>query len=147
MIVHSISLKECSKDIVSQLKVLDCENFPFPWSINQWDQSTDNDSFYVFYLPEMSGFILYQLSPVEELAHLLKILIVSDHRNKGLASQMLAASHQNLKILGFKRVFLEVEDHNSAALRLYDHLGYKKIHFKKKFYSNGADAHIMEKHL
>jgi len=147
MIIHSISLFDASSKIIDIIRILDKDFFPFPWTNKQWLEAHKKSSFHLFYHSELRGFALFQLSPAEELAHLLKILINPSTRGVGLASQIMNASHQNLRVLGFKRAFLEVESENVAAIGLYDKLGYKKIHYKKKFYSNGADAHIMEKLL
>ncbi|OUR94853.1 hypothetical protein A9Q84_17245 [Halobacteriovorax marinus] len=147
MIIHSLSLKDCSMEVVEKIKILDQQYFPFPWTDQQWAEAVNKNSFHLFFNQNLSSFILFSLSPAEALAHLVKILVDPLEQQKGLGSQILGTSHQNLKLLGFERTFLEVESSNQAALKLYDRMGYKKIHFKKKFYSNGADAHIMEKHL
>ena len=60
-----------------------------------------------------------------------------------LGKKLLNEAVKELTSQGVKSFFLEVEDHNEAAIKLYESQGFKTIHHKKQFYSSGAGALIM----
>lgn len=147
MIIKSNLLKDVKSDDLELIKDIDRKYFPFPWKDSNWTDSIKNSNYLIFYDPSCRGFAIYLLSPLEKLAHLLKVVISPDFRKMGIAASILNASYSHLRILGIERCILEVEVSNTRAISLYLRQGYSKIHLQKKFYSNGADAHIMEKHL
>lgn len=128
---------------------LDQECMAWPWTPAQWGQLVPGQD--LVFLDEEAGkvigFALYRLSAPEELAHLLKLVLHPDWRGEGRAQQFC---HEQFKILcdeKYRRVFLEVSSQNSAALRLYDKLGFRKLRRIEKFYQNGEAAWTMEKPL
>lgn len=147
MIIKSANLVDLSESDLEIIKDLDRKHFPFPWSDSSWKSSRTIKEYVAFIDPNGVGFALFLLSPLEQLAHLIKIVVVAKSRRNGLASSILNASHSQFRMMGMVRCILEVDVSNSAAITLYEKHGYNKIHYQKKFYSNGADAHIMEKHL
>ena len=147
MIIKSLEIDQVSVEDMVKIKTLDKEHFPFPWTEELWRKSRSNNNYVIFHDPKCEAFAIFLLSPLEKLAHLTKIAVRAESRGQGLASSILNASHSQFRILGIERCILEVDTENTSAIALYDKHGYKKIHLSKKFYSNGADAHIMEKHL
>jgi len=51
------------------------------------------------------------------------------------------------KSKGFESCFLEVEETNCGATRLYEKLGFKKLHLAKNFYGSRRNAFKMSKKL
>ncbi len=147
MIIKSHVLGEVSVEDLRNLQELDESYFPFPWSRQLWERAKLNKDYFIFFDPQYHGFAIFLLSPLDKLAHLTKIVVNPIFRKKGHGTAILNASHSHFRVLGIERCILEVEVGNRSAIALYERLNYKKIHLKKNFYSNGADAHIMEKHL
>ncbi|RRD40487.1 GNAT family N-acetyltransferase [Leptotrichia sp. OH3620_COT-345] len=44
-----------------------------------------------------------------------------------------------------KKIFLEVDENNDKAIKLYEKNGFKKISIRKNYYGNGKNAAIMAK--
>jgi len=147
VIIKSNLLKDISPTDLDLIKKIDNDHFPFPWKETNWHNSAENSNYLCFYDPKCRGFAIYLLSPLEKLAHLLKVVTSPESRGMGIAASILNASYSHFRMLGVERCMLEVEVSNTSAIGLYLKQGYNKIHLQKKFYSNGADAHIMEKHL
>ena len=63
-------------------------------------------------------------------------------RNKGLGRALLRTAVERLRASGTKRLFLEVEDGNEAALRLYRSCGAEPVGHRQGYYDHGADAAI-----
>ena len=129
-------------EALSFLKDLDQRFFPTPWDAKSWDQVFDSSSDR-FILLGNEGFILLDTSDADSFAHLLKILVNPEKRSAGLGKALLGEALEILKGRGIKTLFLEVEESNFSAIGLYEKFGFKVIHKKKHFYSNGATALIM----
>lgn len=125
------------------------EHMPWPWKADQWahlDPKLD-----VVFLAEtgntVTGLALYRLSPLEELAHLLKVVVNPVFRRQGQAERFCLDQLTWLRGEQMKRVYLEVACDNEAALALYHKLGFNKLRRVQGFYQDGADAWTMEKAL
>lgn len=130
-----------------RLKNLDQIFFPTPWSNESWDKLFYSVGKRLLLLAKQDqkllGFALFDIVDADSFAHLLKIIIVPEQRQKGLGFSLLLEAISTLKKMGIKTFFLEVEETNLAAVALYKRAGFKLIHQKKQFYSNGASALIM----
>lgn len=125
---------------------LDQKFFPTPWGQESWSQLFQGHDRFLMALTthhEIVGFSLFDLSRADSFAHLLKILVHPEYRDQGLARQLLEKSLFELKNEKFQHFFLEVEEENHAAQKLYQNCGFKVIHRKKDFYGNGRAALIM----
>lgn len=144
---HFTEIKSASADSAEALLVLaalDLDFFPQPWDKESWTELSDSKFILSMYLDhEVVGFAMYDISFVDSFAHLLKILTIPSKRGMGLGKNLLNESIKELQERGIKEFFLEVEAQNLAAIHVYQESGFKIIHRKKHFYSNGADALIM----
>ena len=86
------------------------------------------------------GFLITRAAADE--AELLTLCVPPAYRRQGLARALLAALVQELRRAGGKRLFLEVEEGNEAALGLYRSLGAEPVGRRPGYYEHGADAAI-----
>ena len=140
-------LSDLSSDDLKSIQLIDSVNFPFPWTLEHWQLASETNNYRIFMGEDLSCFSLFQVSIEDEFSHLLKIIVIPVKRSVGLGEALLDYSEVALRNLGVTRSYLEVDTLNEPAKRLYLKSNYKVIHTKAKFYSNGADAHIMEKSL
>lgn len=82
-----------------------------------------------------------------ETAEVLNIAVDPLDRGRGIASKLMQSMHEKAKELGAERVLLEVRASNMPAIALYKKFGYEKISLRKRYYSDGEDAEIMQKSL
>lgn len=75
-------------------------------------------------------------------AELLTLGVAPACRHTGLGRALLEAAIAALRESGAKCLFLEVEEGNEAALRLYRSLGAKAVGRRARYYESGADAAI-----
>jgi ribosomal-protein-alanine N-acetyltransferase len=75
-------------------------------------------------------------------AELITLGVVPARRRQGLARALLRAAMTALRHAGARRLFLEVEDGNAAALVLYRSLGAAPVGRRPRYYAHGADATI-----
>lgn len=75
-------------------------------------------------------------------AEILTFCVAPACRNAGLGRALLDAAATALREAGAKTLFLEVEEGNEAALRLYRSLGAIPVGKRERYYESGADAAI-----
>jgi ribosomal-protein-alanine N-acetyltransferase len=75
-------------------------------------------------------------------AELLTLGVAPAHRRQGVARALLLAAMAELRRGGARRLFLEIEDGNGAALGLYQSLGAAAVGRRPCYYAHGADAAI-----
>jgi ribosomal-protein-alanine N-acetyltransferase len=75
-------------------------------------------------------------------AEILTLCVVPACRNSGLGRALLDAAVAALRQAGAKTLFLEVEDGNAAALRLYRSFGAVPVGKRARYYESGTDAAI-----
>ncbi|MBC7714966.1 MAG: ribosomal protein S18-alanine N-acetyltransferase [Rhizobacter sp.] len=128
------------------LSEMDQNHFPTPWSKEDWDHVLSAGQRLLISVEEnkiILGFALFDVVSADSFAHLFKIVVTPDVRGKGIGKNLLIEALKVLKERDIKKIFLEVEEYNTHAIRLYESLGFKIIHKKKHFYSSGATALIM----
>jgi ribosomal-protein-alanine N-acetyltransferase len=87
----------------------------------------------------MAGFILSRL--VEDEAEILSVAVAGARRGRGLARSLLDLHLRRLAGLGARAVFLEVDEHNASAIRLYDRAGFHEISRRPNYYAGtGGEA-------
>lgn len=126
---------------------LDQDYFPTPWNQEAWNKIFYPAGQRIVLTAESDGiamgFALLDTSAADSFAHLLKIVVDPKARGKGIGKNLLNTAVTLLVDRNIKSFFLEVEEHNTGAINLYESLGFKIIHQKKQFYSSGATALIM----
>ncbi|MGH6735459.1 MAG: GNAT family N-acetyltransferase [Methyloceanibacter sp.] len=75
-------------------------------------------------------------------AELLTLAVAPACRRLGLARALLIEAAEQLRTGDVKRLFLEVEEGNAAALALYRSLGAMPVGRRPAYYESGADAAI-----
>jgi ribosomal-protein-alanine N-acetyltransferase len=80
----------------------------------------------------IAGFIMSRL--VEDEAEILSVAVAHPRRGRGLARNLLNLHLRRLAGLGARAVFLEVDEHNKAAIRLYERAGFHEISRRPNYY-------------
>lgn len=81
----------------------------------------------------IAGFAIIRL--VEDEAELLTIVVEDKWRAKGVGKSLLRAAIDDLTMTPARRLFLEVEDANVAALALYKGLGFEDVARREGYYT------------
>jgi [ribosomal protein S18]-alanine N-acetyltransferase len=94
------------------------------------------------------GFILSRLVVGE--AEILSVAVAATRRGKGLARRLLDLHLRRLAGLGANAVFLEVDEGNEPARRLYRRAGFREVGRRPGYYQagkGGVDALILRRDL
>ncbi|MDO5088590.1 MAG: GNAT family N-acetyltransferase, partial [Leptotrichiaceae bacterium] len=104
---------------------------------------------------EISGYIIYY--DTTENIDLFEIGIRKKYQGKGYGNILLGNTMNIFRNIGKyennrlkktdigKKIFLEVNENNAKAIRLYEKNGFEKISVRKNYYGSGNNAIIMVK--
>jgi [ribosomal protein S18]-alanine N-acetyltransferase len=81
---------------------------------------------------KLVGFIVSRMAADE--AEILSIAIAPSHRGRGLSRDLLLTHLRHLAGHGIKTVFLEVEENNQPARKLYDGSGFTVVGRRERYY-------------
>jgi len=93
----------------------------------------------------MAGFILSRMAADE--AEILSVAIAPARRGRGYSAPLLDVHLRSLAGLGVRAVFLEVDENNLAAFRLYGGAGFQEVGRRQGYYENGAAALMLRRDL
>ena len=97
----------------------------------------------------IAGFALVRIAADE--AELLTIAVERKWQGKGVGGALLRAAFQDLLLSPARRMFLEVEEGNKSAIRLYQREGFSTISTRKGYYpkpdGSAATALVMARDL
>lgn len=78
-----------------------------------------------------------------DTADLMNIVVKKSYRNQGVGSLLLNNLIDLFHSFSLKTIYLEVNENNFPAIRLYQKFGFKKIDVRKNYYPNHQNAIIM----
>jgi [ribosomal protein S18]-alanine N-acetyltransferase len=78
------------------------------------------------------GFAVSRLAADE--AEILSIAVAASHRGRGLSRDLLLTHLGHLAGRGVRTIFLEVEENNQPARRLYERAGFSVIGRRERYY-------------
>ncbi len=130
----------------SSILAMDKTLFPRPWKAEEWHSLDLNHHLLYAWILEnkLAGFALFSAPQGDETAHLLKILVETSFRGSGEAVLFWENIRQKLRGARFSSVYLEVEESNSRAQSFYRKQGFSLLRRVKSYYSDGADAVMMQ---
>lgn len=87
---------------------------------------------------KLVGFVLSRMAADE--AEILSIAVSSKERGRGLARRLLDLHLRRLAGAGCRTVFLEVDENNEPAQRLYHRAGFRQVGRRASYYQQGGSA-------
>ena len=102
-----------------------------------------SNPFSYYYVYEEFGLVIgyISISYDGEIAEVLNFCVDKKYQNKGIGSKMLMEA---INLIDPNSVVLEVRDKNEQAIHVYEKLGFKQIHVRKRYYSNGDNALVLQ---
>ncbi len=113
---------------------------PEPWSERGFLDEIKRGSLWV--LDDVSAYVVMWI--VLDEAQIQNITTDPELRRRGLGRALLTEAIALAREQQCSRVTLEVRDTNAAAIALYETLAFKRVGLRKRFYSNGDAAVLMD---
>ena len=88
----------------------------------------------------LAGFILSRMAAGE--AEILSVAVAARWQGRGLGRRLLDLHLRRLAGCGIGAVFLEVEEGNKPALRLYDRAGFRQVGRRPAYYQQAAGVPV-----
>jgi ribosomal-protein-alanine N-acetyltransferase len=85
----------------------------------------------------LEGFIVSRIVAGE--AEILSVAVAAARRGRGIARALLTLHLRRLAGLGARAVFLEVDENNEPAQRLYQRAGFREVGRRPGYYQQGGD--------
>ena len=130
---------------------LDKELFPYsPWSSSQYKEEFSSPTrHFVVALDDQQCIVGYAgvFAPGAAEADVLTVGVVPEHRGQGIAKALMALITDWARAQGSTAMMLELKTDNSAAIGLYESLGYTKLNVRKDYFGQGLDAQVMRLEL
>lgn len=120
---------------VAQIASLHAASFRRGWSEDEIEQLLTDRSVVAHRAmigSRFAGFVISRLAADE--AEILTIAVASNYRGRSIARSLLRYHLGRLMAFGVRRVFLEVEEGNVSALRLYRRAGFVEAGRRKGYY-------------
>ena len=134
--------------LVSMERVLFADS---PWSMGQFKEEfkgVPNSRFFMVATDEQDQIVGYAavlvVAPGVE-ADVLTVAVLPDHARKGIATHFMHELEKWSLDKKASAMMLEVGVTNTAAIALYEKLGYQTIATRKGYYGAGLDAFVMRK--
>jgi [ribosomal protein S18]-alanine N-acetyltransferase len=135
-----------------QLAQLHGASFHRGWGTPEFEQMLLDRSTLVHRLRQGRQIIGFSVSRIAaDEAEILSIALGPRHRGRGLSRDLLRTHLGYLAGHGVKHVFLEVEENNQPARRLYERAGFRVVGQRERYYqgANGQqlNALVMKRDL
>ncbi|NJC97313.1 MAG: ribosomal-protein-alanine N-acetyltransferase [Anaerolineales bacterium] len=140
------TIRRMTMEDLSAIVELDKMSFSLPWPERSFRfELTDNPASRCWVV-EMDGRIIGMIVAwllVDE-AHIATIAIHPDHRQQGIARELLTYALRYMSKEGAISSFLEVRESNTVAREMYRKFGYEEVGRRKRYYKdNNEDAILM----
>jgi [ribosomal protein S18]-alanine N-acetyltransferase len=145
-------LSEADARDAHSLARLHAASFRRGWSDGEFEQLLNERSMLAHRATRgrtLDGFILSRIAAGE--AEILSVAVASSRRGQGLARALLSLHLRRLAGLGARAVFLEVDEDNAPARRLYARAGFREVGRRAGYYqhagNNAATALVLRRDL
>jgi ribosomal-protein-alanine N-acetyltransferase len=137
----------CAADLDAVL-IIEQESFPVPWIREHFEQEINAPHSYPF-VAEINDVVVGYvcLTSLFEEAQILDIAIASEQRERGMAQKLMAHAVSVSQDKEAEVLALEVRASNSAAIALYEKLGFERTGVRINYYEGKDDAVLMEKKI
>jgi [ribosomal protein S18]-alanine N-acetyltransferase len=137
------TILDARADDAAALAALHARSFAHGWSESEFERLLA-DKAVVAHIARAGkgktplGFLLSRRAADE--AEILTVAVAPAARGRGIARQLLARHLGRLAALGTARIFLEVDDGNRAALRLYQRAGFHEVGRREGYYARAQGS-------
>ncbi len=143
-----MTIESMTADDISQVAEIERQIFSIPWSEKAFKDSMESDNTIYIVAKEdnnVAGYAGMYLSFEE--GNITNVAVNPSSRRKGIGEKIVRDILNRAYEKGVRDVFLEVRETNSAAIALYEKIGFKEEGIRKNFYEKPKEnALIMWKH-
>ncbi|UUM13211.1 ribosomal protein S18-alanine N-acetyltransferase [Clostridiaceae bacterium HFYG-1003] len=134
-------MEEQDLEAIHQINAL---SFSSPWSREAIQAELHNEQAYYLTARADGQTVGYAGAwLVFDEVQITNIAVHPQMRGRGIAGRLLQALIEDMRERSMAVMFLEVRVSNQAAIRLYESAGFQYAGYRKGFYPDKEDAHVM----
>jgi ribosomal-protein-alanine N-acetyltransferase len=138
-----VTIEAASLRDAHRLAQLHGASFHRGWGEAEFEQMLGERNTLVHRLRQGRSIIGFAVSRIAaDEAEILSIAVEARHRGRGLSRKLLLTHLGHLAGRGVRTVFLEVEENNQAARRLYDRAGFRVAGRRERYYKQAGGEHL-----
>ena len=142
-----IRVRECTKEELPQIVRIEEKYIPSGWSekgFAEWLELNENAVIFGTFLGDrLIGFA--NGSYAFEEGELLNIAVEEEYRRQGIAQTLFNTLFQHFTDMGVEKIFLEVREKNTPAVKFYEKNGFEQVGVRKNYYREPADNAVVMK--
>lgn len=93
------------------------------------------------------GFSNFRKLGFVKKGHVVSVAVLNEHRNQGLGNALMIEGINGVIARNTDESYLEVRISNTAAVRMYERLGFQIKSRLRTYYRDGEDAYLMALNL
>lgn len=139
--MQKIKIQLAIKEQIPKLVEIAEKCFSDPWSEPVFLSSFENEYTRIYVAmqnEEICGYLVLQMLGDEQSVD--DIAVLSEYRRQGIAENLLQKAHREFSNCNF---ILEVREHNTSAISLYQKLFYKQVGYRKRYYTNPTEGAVL----
>lgn len=131
---NSYTIRQMTTTDIEQVLTVEESTFNAPWKSSVFCQELKENKFAHYFVYEYKGTVIGYcgLWVIVDQAQITNIAILAEHRGKKLGEKLLTYVIAYARLLGAKRLSLEVRVSNNIAQSLYRKLGFQAGGIRKK---------------
>ncbi|NOY40201.1 MAG: ribosomal protein S18-alanine N-acetyltransferase [Nitrospirae bacterium] len=130
-----ITISEMTTSDIPEVTAIENESFSTPWSAASFFSEINNPASICRVALAGDSLIGYICaSCILDEGHILNLAVRTDYRRKGTGKMLALSILKELYARGCKRIFLEVRASNTAAIRLYESIGFRTLGLRRGYY-------------
>jgi ribosomal-protein-alanine acetyltransferase len=140
-----LHFKKMTTEDAAAVEEVEKASFGMPWSRESfWEEAVNDKAYYLLVLDEDKVIGYAGTWVLFDEAQITNVAVAPSYRGKGVGLTLLRELMQIVKTLGASAMTLEVRPSNTAAIALYEKLGFKSVGLRPGYYQdNGEAAMIM----
>jgi|GEM_PF-92735 len=134
-------MRDCDLPDVADMEA---KCFSDPWTEQGLADSLDDQSttmLVALYDGVVCGYV--SLMYADEHGYIPRVCVRPAYRRRGIASELLDTAETAARVYGCTDVTLDVRESNTAAIALYESMGYRTLGKRHGFYSNPVEAALV----
>jgi len=124
---------------------VELESFSTPWSTESFMDEMDREFSYVYLARDeeanLLGFVCFWV--LTEEMHILNIAVRNKYRRMGIGRALAVHALGLAREMGARSATLEVREKNTAAVGLYESLGFVRAGLRRNYYEQPRDNAVI----
>ena len=148
----NIEISKLTHDDLEGIYEVEKDSFPIPWPISSFEEELKN-LLATYLVAKIENKIIGYIGMwfVMDECHITNIAVLSEYRNRGIATKLINEMLNLCKEHGTTYIMLEVRESNIPAQKLYSKFNFTEEVVRKDYYKNPngtrEDAIVMSREL